>query len=93
MSWSAPEYLYMVLLLNQTNLPAEALFLVRYQKVGPATMQNTLLFMDSPLCRIVLPYDKEHLDSQSAEHVLELNVKIVMQSGSVILCLSRRDAY
>ncbi|EIE21644.1 DUF706-domain-containing protein [Coccomyxa subellipsoidea C-169] len=32
MSWSASEYLYMVLLLNKTNLPAEALFLIRHQR-------------------------------------------------------------
>ncbi|BDA44886.1 probable inositol oxygenase 1 at C-terminar half [Coccomyxa sp. Obi] len=32
MSWSASEYLYMVLLLNKTRLPAEALFLIRHQR-------------------------------------------------------------
>ena len=32
MSWSGPEYLYMVLAMNKTNLPLEALFLIRYQK-------------------------------------------------------------
>ena len=34
MSWSAAEYLYMLLLMNQTLLPPEALFIIRYQKVG-----------------------------------------------------------
>lgn len=34
MSWSAAEYLYMLLLLNRTLLPPQALFIVRYQKVG-----------------------------------------------------------
>jgi hypothetical protein len=29
MSWSAAEYLYLMLLLNETSLPPEALFLVR----------------------------------------------------------------
>jgi Myo-inositol oxygenase len=37
MSWSAAEYLYMVLQLNKTNLPPEALFLVRYQKFHALT--------------------------------------------------------
>ena len=32
MSWSAPEYLYMMLALNKTQLPREALWLLRYQK-------------------------------------------------------------
>jgi inositol oxygenase len=32
MSWSGAEYLYMVLARNRTQLPAEALFLIRYQK-------------------------------------------------------------
>lgn len=29
MSWGAPEYLYMMLVLNQTALPEEALFMIR----------------------------------------------------------------
>ncbi|KIZ04828.1 myo-inositol oxygenase [Monoraphidium neglectum] len=32
MSWGAPEYLYLVLVLNQVALPEEALFILRYQK-------------------------------------------------------------
>lgn len=32
MSWSGPEYLYMLLALNKTLLPREALWLLRYQK-------------------------------------------------------------
>jgi len=32
MSWSGAEYLYMVVAKNQTLLPPEALFLIRYQK-------------------------------------------------------------
>ncbi|CAL5229986.1 g13419 [Coccomyxa viridis] len=32
MSWSASEYLYMVLILNRTRLPPEALFLIRHQR-------------------------------------------------------------
>lgn len=30
MSWGAAEYLYMLLVLNQTQLPEEALFMIRY---------------------------------------------------------------
>ncbi|KAK9811675.1 hypothetical protein WJX72_008154 [[Myrmecia] bisecta] len=37
MSWSASEYLYMVLLLNRTELPPEALFLIRHQKFAALT--------------------------------------------------------
>ena len=33
MSWSAAEYLYLVLALNGTRLPPAALFLIRHQKV------------------------------------------------------------
>jgi hypothetical protein len=29
MSWGAPEYLYMMLVLNQVALPEEALFILR----------------------------------------------------------------
>ena len=29
MSWSAAEYMYLMLLLNDTRLPLEALFLIR----------------------------------------------------------------
>eukprot|EP00879_Flechtneria_rotunda_P020176 GHRR01021217.1.p1 GENE.GHRR01021217.1~~GHRR01021217.1.p1 ORF type:complete len:639 (+),score=264.32 GHRR01021217.1:1091-3007(+) len=32
MSWGAPEYMYMMLVLNQTQLPEEALFLIRCQR-------------------------------------------------------------
>ncbi len=32
MSWSAAEYLYMVLLKNKAALPPEALFVVRYHR-------------------------------------------------------------
>ncbi|GBF97144.1 inositol oxygenase-like [Raphidocelis subcapitata] len=32
MSWGAPEYLYLVMVLNQVALPEEALFVLRYQK-------------------------------------------------------------
>lgn len=34
MSWSAAEYLYMLLLLNRTRLPPQALFIIRYHKVS-----------------------------------------------------------
>ena len=34
MSWSAAEYLYMVLAINRTRLPPEALFVLRFQKFG-----------------------------------------------------------
>ena len=34
MSWSAAEYLYMLLLMNGTLLPPQALFIIRYQKVA-----------------------------------------------------------
>lgn len=36
MSWSAAEYLHLVLQLNGTRLPPAALFLIRYHKVGLA---------------------------------------------------------
>ena len=29
MSWSAPEYLYLVMVLNQVQLPEDALFVIR----------------------------------------------------------------
>lgn len=31
MSWGAAEYLYMLLVLNQTALPEEALFMIRWE--------------------------------------------------------------
>lgn len=37
MSWGAPEYLYMLLVLNQTDLPEEALFMIRYQRCAALT--------------------------------------------------------
>ncbi|WIA31775.1 hypothetical protein OEZ86_002647 [Tetradesmus obliquus] len=37
MSWGAPEYLYMALVLNQTQLPEEALFMLRYQRCAAIT--------------------------------------------------------
>eukprot|EP00775_Hariotina_reticulata_P013073 gene13073-13200_t len=37
MSWGAPEYLYMLLVLNQTELPEEALFMIRYQRCAAIT--------------------------------------------------------
>jgi inositol oxygenase len=47
MSWSGAEYLYMVLALNKTNLPSEALFMIRYHKfralVKPGQAYHELL--------------------------------------------------
>jgi len=37
MSWGAPEFLYLVLSLNLTRLPPEALFLLRCQKLHSLT--------------------------------------------------------
>ena len=37
MSWSGAEYLYMLLALNKTQLPREALWLLRYQKFRAVT--------------------------------------------------------
>jgi len=34
MSWGAPEYLYLVMVLNQVALPEEALFILRWVAVG-----------------------------------------------------------
>jgi inositol oxygenase len=34
MSWGAAEYLYMLLVLNQTALPEEALFMIRWVVQG-----------------------------------------------------------
>jgi inositol oxygenase len=34
MSWGAAEYLYMLLVLNQTQLPEEALFMIRCAGFG-----------------------------------------------------------
>ena len=34
MSWSASEYLYLMLLLNDTSLPREALFIIRLVSAG-----------------------------------------------------------
>jgi inositol oxygenase len=40
MSWSAAEYLYLVLVLNQTCLPPEALFVLRHQRSFALTRQG-----------------------------------------------------
>lgn len=56
MSWSASEYLYMVLLLNETKLPSEALFLLRYQRFASLTRPNcSYLQLLSPEDEEMLP--------------------------------------
>jgi inositol oxygenase len=56
MSWSAAEYLYLVLIKNRTVLPPEALFVVRHQKFAallrPGQPYGELL---SPADRAMLP--------------------------------------
>lgn len=57
MSWSGAEYLYMVLAINRTKLPSEALFLLRHQKFAalmrPGQPYNELL---SGFDRRMLPF-------------------------------------
>ena len=43
MSWSYSEYLYMLLLMNNTELPPEALFIIRYHKVTITILQPYML--------------------------------------------------
>ena len=50
MSWSAAEYLYMLLLLNRTLLPPQALFVIRYQKVSLSSMSP-----DKPIIALQQP--------------------------------------
>jgi hypothetical protein len=40
MSWGAAEYLYMLLVLNQTQLPEEALFMIRSVRGGGVRMAS-----------------------------------------------------
>ncbi|KAK9831931.1 hypothetical protein WJX81_000298 [Elliptochloris bilobata] len=55
MSWSAAEYLYMVLLLNRTRLPPEALFILRHQKFAAAE-RGAYDELMSPSDRALLPW-------------------------------------
>lgn len=55
MSWSGPEYLYMVLAMNKTQLPAEALFLIRNQKF------RSVLKPCQPYHELMSDWDKEQL--------------------------------
>jgi hypothetical protein len=41
MSWSAAEYLHLVLVLNQTRLPREAQFLIRHQRFAAITKHQS----------------------------------------------------
>lgn len=47
MSWSGPEYLHMVLALNKTTLPPEALFVARHQRHGALLRGGYRQFMDA----------------------------------------------
>jgi inositol oxygenase len=55
MSWGGPDYLYLVLLLNQTTLPPEALFIIRYQKFAALTRSSAYHHLMSPEDRATLP--------------------------------------
>lgn len=55
MSWSGAEYLYMVLAMNRTKLPPEALFLVRYQKFA------ALLRPGQPYGELLSDFDRSML--------------------------------
>lgn len=48
MSWGGPEYLYLVLLLNQTTLPPEAMAIIRYQKFASLTHSTAYHHLLSP---------------------------------------------
>lgn len=52
MSWSGAEYLYMVLAVNRTRLPPEALFLVRFQKFA------ALLRPGRPYAELLSEFDR-----------------------------------
>jgi inositol oxygenase len=55
MSWSAAEYLYMILAHNRTALPPEALFLIRYQKF------KALLRSGKPYGELLSAFDRSML--------------------------------
>ena len=55
MSWSAAEYLYMVLLKNKVQLPPEALFVIRYHRCA------VLLRPGSPYAELLSPADRRCL--------------------------------
>jgi inositol oxygenase len=55
MSWSGPEYLYMVLAMNKTQLPPEALFLIRNQKF------RSVLKPCQPYHELMSDWDKQQL--------------------------------
>ncbi|EFJ43495.1 hypothetical protein VOLCADRAFT_96377 [Volvox carteri f. nagariensis] len=47
MSWSAPEYLYLVLMLNTTHMPQDALWVLRHAKFSSLTRPHSCYL---PLC-------------------------------------------
>lgn len=55
MSWGASEYLYLVLLLNQTRLPPEALFLIRFHRCA------TLTLPAAPYWQLLNKFDQDML--------------------------------
>lgn len=55
MSWSAAEYLYMVLVRNKVRLPPEALFLIRYQRCA------VLLRSGAPYSELLSQFDRRCL--------------------------------
>jgi len=57
MSWSGAEYLYMVLAMNKTCLPAEALFMLRYQKFA------AVLRPGQPYGELLSAFDRSMLPS------------------------------
>ena len=60
MSWGASEYLYLMLCLNKTLLPPEALFCLRHQKFA------ALLRPGAPYTELLSPWDRQQLPRLAA---------------------------
>jgi inositol oxygenase len=56
MAWSYSEYLYMLLLMNGTKLPPEALFIIRYHKFLSLDVSHNYQALMGPSDRAMLPW-------------------------------------
>jgi inositol oxygenase len=78
MSWSAAEYLYLLLLLNNTSLPNEALFIIRYQKFYSLTKPNSQAYH-----HLLSKEDKKLLPLLSSFQSLSSYVRLPLLEGAM----------
>ncbi|GAX82146.1 hypothetical protein CEUSTIGMA_g9574.t1 [Chlamydomonas eustigma] len=88
MSWSAAEYLYLMLLLNGASLPPEALFIIRHQKFYALTEPGSAAYR-----YLLSPEDEAMLPLLTSFQKLSLYQRVHIPQVSTLSPESQRSYY